>query len=307
MDVDGDEDGSQGGSVHVSGDVVEEEEKQVEERPKKMGRPLGRDDSTIPTPSPLPYMFPVRERHSTFPSSLINRSSSRPPHASTSKPQLHRSQTDDLDLLRQVKSNNLVIPSTITSTSSSHIPPYIPTAKRAVQPHLYQHQPQHRHQHEHQSSTAQAPYPHFPTTPAPTAPQQHRHQHYEPPFIHAPLYHPPSTSNYSYRPNQAQKVKSRPIEQPPDSSSNRKHVHREREHHRGQAPVNTHLLQSNTAVPPQSPNSSSNATSPSAPSVETSTPDDSETGSAEIPLPPGDWRWAYIRRYGGRGRGQSGG
>lgn len=270
-----------------------------------MGRPLGRDDSTIPTPTPtpttanLPYMFPVRERPSTFPSSLINRSSSRPPvPTSVNKPPLHRSQTDDLDLLRQVKSNNLSIPSIGAGTStSSNIPLHNTTSEQLrVQPHLHQYQPQYssqrpsQHQNHHQSvrhqsvpyqvptTSAQATYPH-------TATRQHlqqkRHQHYEPPFTHAPLHHPPSSSNYTYRPTASEGTKKKPVQSSPNPHPDR-----------------------NLAPPPapHSPCSSSDNTSSSV-----TAPDPAQKVSAATPLPPDDWRWGYVRRYGGRGRGQSGG
>jgi hypothetical protein len=176
----------------VDKDVEEVEEK----RPKKMGRPLPitQDDSAIPTPAPLHMgLFEARERPSTFESTFR--------HMATHSSRPFRGTVNEMDLLRQVKSNNLSIPQPSNPQTQAHVPSrpqhqfhhgppnmnWQPPGKtiysnihhyhQQYKHHHHQSQHQYQVQHQHQLQPLRATQP----------PSQQPHNKSNDPFTYAPL------------------------------------------------------------------------------------------------------------------------
>lgn len=244
-----------------------------EERPKKMGRPLplAPDDSpTGQTP------FTSRELSSRLSASLQRTHSQPrlPVPSSTTRP-------DEMDLLRQVKSNNLSLPTGPASRPNpanmygniNWQPPRPPSYANPYRQHLKpvyqypQHQQQHHYHHPHQQR------------------QYNQHQQQNDLFTYAPLYHPPPASSYIYRPD--------PKPNPKINTTRREASPRSTEIHardRNFSPTSSTITHQTAAI--------------LSPCAQVPSPvEPASIGSlAALELPHGDWR----RRYVGRGRGQSG-
>jgi len=233
-----------------------------EERPKKMGRPLPliQNEDLLGPPPLATISFPLG-RPSTFTSALQRRHS---------RPSL--TQPNEMDLLRQVKSNNLSMPTLTQSSrntthgSNSNVDGYlnwIPTGNYPQDRVQYNHiHNQHRQQVHHQQL-------HQP---------QHRLQNKQNDlFTYKPLYHPTNLTPNSYT------------------------------YHPEQTPPNRRSSTSSTDIHPRDRNFSPLPTPTTSACVSDSPPltelPSSEAGPLAMNLPRGDWR----RKYVGRGRGQSGG
>jgi hypothetical protein len=234
-----------------------------EERPKKMGRPLPLiQNADLLGPPPLATMSSPHGRPSTFPSALQRR------HSRPSAGNLP-DQSNEMDLLRQVKSNNLSMPTlTQSSTQFTHGPDsnlhrymnWVPSGNypqdRVQYNHIHnQRQQQHQNQSQHRV-------------------QQNKQNDL---FTYKPLYHPPNPtpSSYTYRPEQT--------------------------------PPNRRSSTSSTDIHPRDRDFSPLPTPTTSACVSDSPPltelPSSGAGPLAMNLPHGDWR----RKYVGRGRGQSGG
>jgi hypothetical protein len=239
-----------------------------EERPKKMGRPLPliRNEDLL-GPPPLATIPSPHGRPSTFPSALQRRHS-RPSAGNIPD------QSNETDLLRQVKSNNLSMPTlTQSSIHITHGPisnpdrylNWIPSGNYPQDRVQYNHI---HHQHRHHQQLQQSQHQHR------VQPPQHKHNDL---FTYKPLYHPPNPtpSSYTYRPEQT----------PPNrrSSTSSTDIH-PRDRNFSPLPVPT----------------PSACVSDSPPLTELPS---GSAGHVAMNLPHGDWR----RKYVGRGRGQSGG
>jgi hypothetical protein len=237
-----------------------------EERPKKMGRPLPLiQNEDLLGPPPLATMSSPHGRPSTFPSALQRRHS-RPMTGYIPN------QTNETDLLRQVKSNNLSMPTlTQSSTQFTHGPDsnlhrylnWVPSGNYPQDRVQYNHIHNQHRQHVHHQQLHQP---------------QHRLQNKQNDlFTYKPLYHPPNPtpSSYTYRPEQT----------PPNrrSSTSSTDIH----------PRDRNF----SPLPAPTPSA---CASDSPPLTELPS---SGAGPLAMNLPHGDWR----RKYVGRGRGQSGG
>lgn len=257
-----------------------------------MGRPLPQDDTAIPTPYPaMDQLFTVRERPSTFESTFRRMASRSSPIIGPSNVFSTTSRTDEMDLLRQVRSNNLSIPNpTPTQTSfsqsqSQHIyinrpenleryMNWVPSGNFSQDRTHYNHIHHHQHQHQQRQQQIQS---HHQQSQHHQQPQQNKQNDL---FTYKPLYHPPPTSSYIYRPDP--KPNPRPAISSTPSSAD---IHpRDRNFSPTTAPA---LAASPCGLDGPSP---------------TELPLGG-FGPLAMELPHGDWR----RKYVGRGRGQSGG
>jgi len=242
-----------------------------EERPKKIGRPLHAQNGDSLGPPPPPVSFP--RGRPTLQSSLQRRHS-RPSLGYTPN------QSNEMDLLRQVKSNNLSMPiPTFTPSLPTHITHgpisnsdryinWIPSGNYPQDRIQYNHihnqhrQPSHQQGYQHHQHQLQHRR---------TLPQQNKQNDL---FTYKPLYHPPAPASYMPRPE---------LKSNPSTSSSGIHP-RDREFSPIPSPAPTR-----SPCPSNSP-----------PLTELPT---SGAGLLAMNLPHGDWR----RKYVGRGRGQSGG
>jgi len=242
-----------------------------EERPKKIGRPIVAKNDVSLGPPPLAISFP--RGRPTIQSSLQRR------HSRPSSGYIPN-QTNETDLLRQVKSNNLNMPiATFTPSLPTHTTRgpisnsdrymnWIPSGNhpqdRAQYDHIHNqhrrppHRQEYRH-HQHQPQHRVAPL------------QQNKQNDL---FTYKPLYHPPDPAFYMPRPG----LKSK-------NSTSSTDIHsRDREF----SPITN-------PAPTRSP-----CVSDSPPLTKLPW---NGAGPLAMSLPHGDWR----RKYVGRGRGQSGG
>jgi hypothetical protein len=233
-----------------------------EERPKKMGRPLLVQDEDLLGPPPLATMSSPLGRPSTFPSSLQRRHS-RPSAGNIPD------QPNEMDLLRQVKSNNLSIPTSSHEPNLNRYLNWVPSGNYSQDRVQYNHIHNQHRQHVHHQQSHQNQSQHRVQTP-----QQNKQNDL---FTYKPLYHPPNPSpnSYTYYPEQT----------PPNrrSSTSSTDIHpRDRNFSPLPAPATSACASDSpplTELPP------------------------GEAGPLAMNLPHGDWR----RKYVGRGRGQSGG
>jgi hypothetical protein len=227
-----------------------------EERPKKMGRQLPVQDEDLLGPPPLATMSSPLGRASTFPSSLQRRHS-RPSSGNIPN------QPNETDLLRQVKSNNLSIPTSSHEPNLNRYLNCVPSGNYPQDRVQYNHiHNQHRQQVHHQQ--LQQP--------------QHRLQNKQNDlFTYKPLYHPPNStpSSYTYRPEQT----------PPNrrSSTSLTDIH----------PRDRNF----SPLPAPAP---SGCASDSPPLTELSS---SGAGPLAMNLPHGDWRRKYVGRGRGQSGG----
>lgn len=242
-----------------------------EERPKKIGRPLPAQNDDPLGPPPLAISFP---RGRSTQQSSLQRRHSRP------SPGYTPNQSNEMDLLRQVKRNNLSMPMpTFTPplpTHTTHGPVsnsdrfknWIPSGNHP------QDRVQYNHIHnQHQQPSLQHGYQHHQhqLQHRGTLPQQNKQNDL---FTFKPLYHSPAPASYRPRPE---------LTLNPSTSSTDIHS-RDREF----SPITN-------PAPTRSPCVSNSPPLTELPS--------SGAGPLAMSLPRGDWR----RKYVGRGRGQSGG
>jgi len=221
-----------------------------------MGRPLPVQDEDLLGPPPLATISSPRGRPP--PTSTFQRRHSRP----------SSNQSNETDLLRQVKSNNLCMPTLtqssiklthgpISNSNSDRYMNWIPSGNYP------QDRIQYNHIHSQRQQQQQQPQQRLHT------PQQNKQNDL---FTYKPLYHPSAPTSYTYRPE--------PTHKPSASSSTPStDIH----------PRDQHFSPTASACASDSP-----------PLTELPS-----GGATPVPmnLPHGDWR----RKYVGRGRGQSGG